>query len=630
MDKEKPPHMEEKQSEWAGASSGAPGGGAAPIESYAVIGDCETAALVGMDGSMDWLCWPQFGSGACFAKLLGSRKNGLWKVAPEGEALEVSRRYRNHTLILETTFKTAEGEVELIDFMPIRHRNSDIVRIVRGVRGKVAMKTEMALRFDYGLTVPWVTEEGGYLKAVAGPHMVVLRTRVPLIGESMETMGRFTVRAGQSVSFVMTYGPSHLSPPRAIHAQRALEETQRFWEEWAGRCTYDGPYRDAVERSLITLKALTYRPTGGIVAAATTSLPEQFGGNRNWDYRYCWLRDATFTLLALMGCGYYDEAAAWRDWLQRAVAGSPEQVQTLYGAGGERHLLEWEIPWLSGYGDARPVRIGNAASAQLQLDIYGEILDAFFHAAVHMDPSRSWDPSLPFALVDHLAGIWREPDEGIWETRGGGRQLTYSKVMAWVAFDRAIKIAGLLHAGAPVERWQRLGAGIHQEVCARGYNEKLGSFVQEYDSELLDASLLLIPMVGFLPPEDARVQGTLRAIESRLVSGGLVLRYDTARSSDGLPPGEGAFLACSFWMVSNLALQGRDADARRLFERLLSLANDVGLLAEEFDPRAGRLAGNYPQALSHIALVNAALDLAGHPGGSRQRSTRSGKSLRSR
>jgi GH15 family glucan-1,4-alpha-glucosidase len=584
----------------------------APIENYAVIGDCETAALVCLDGSIDWLCWPDFSSDACFARLLGTEENGRWLLAPAIEVEKTTRKYRDHTLILETTFETADFAVMLIDFMPIRGTNSDIVRIVKGIRGSAPMKMEMSLRFNYGSTVPWVTRRHAGIRAIAGPDLVMLHTKAPLIGKGLTTVSEFTVNAGESVDFVMTYGPSHLPAPRTIDVNKAIEETQDFWEKWAAENCYQGlPYREAVERSFITLKALTYQPTGGIVAAVTTSLPEQLGGSRNWDYRYCWLRDATFTLLSFMFGGYYQEAKAWQQWLLRAIAGSPDQVQIMYGLAGQRFLPEREIPWLTGYENSKPVRIGNAASEQLQLDIYGEVMAAFHHALSKMGKDGEQSFSMLRAMVGHLETIWQEPDEGIWETRGGRQHFTYSKMMAWVAFDRAIKAAGMLHANAPVERWQKVRTKIHEEICTCGYNEKLGSFVQSYGSEHLDASLLLMPLTGFLPPEDPRVKGTLKAIEGNLMSGGLVLRYNTEKVSDGLPPGEGVFLACSFWMVSALKLQGRDADARKLFERVLSLANDVGLLAEEYDTDAKRLVGNFPQALSHISLVNAAVNLAG-------------------
>jgi GH15 family glucan-1,4-alpha-glucosidase len=582
----------------------------APIESYAIIGDCETAALVGLDGSIDWLCWPNFSSDACFARLLGTEENGRWLLAPADKVEKTTRKYRNHTLILETTFETADFAVMLIDYMPIRDSNSDIVRIVKGIRGSAPMKMEMSLRFNYGATVPWVTRRHGGIRAIAGPDLVAFRTAAPLTGKGLTTVSEFTVKAGESVDFVMSYGPSHLNMPRAIDVNKSLQGTQEFWEKWAADNSYQGPYQDAVERSLITLKALTYRPTGGIVAAVTTSLPEQLGGPRNWDYRYCWLRDATFTLLAFMSGGFYQEAKEWQQWLLRAIAGSPDQVQIMYGLAGQRYLPEREITWLTGYEGSKPVRIGNAASEQLQLDIYGEVMAAFHNALSQMEKGGELSFAMLRRMVEHLETIWQEPDEGIWETRGGRQNFTYSKVMAWVAFDRAIKAAGILHAGAPVERWQKVRTKIHDEICSRAYNEKLGSFVQSYGSEHLDASLLLMPLVGFLPAEDPRVQGTLKAIEASLMSGGLVLRYNTEKVSDGLPPGEGVFLACSFWMVSALKLQGRDADAKKLFERVLSSANDVGLLAEEYDVGAKRLVGNFPQALSHISLVNAAFNLA--------------------
>jgi GH15 family glucan-1,4-alpha-glucosidase len=579
-----------------------------PIESYALIGDCETAALVGLDGSIDWLCLPNFSSDACFARLLGKEDNGFWRVAPAVEGCKATRRYRDDTLILETTFECDAFAFTLIDFMQVRVNNPNLVRMVKGIRGGAPIRMDLALRFNYGASTPWVTSIDDGIKAIVGPDLVVLRTAAPLIGQHMTTVSEFTVNAGESVHFVMSYGPSHLPPPPVIDVDQSLQATQAFWEEWSRACAYTGPYRNAVMRSLITLKALTYRLTGGIVAAVTTSLPEQIGSSRNWDYRYCWLRDATFTLQAFMSGGYYEEADAWQQWLLRAIAGSPAEVQIMYGISGERYLPERELTWLSGYEDSKPVRVGNAASEQLQLDIYGEVLAAFHHGLEHFE-----DGAVSFAMlrgmVEHLEKIWQEPDEGIWETRGGPQHFTYSKMMAWVAFDRAIKAAGILHANAPVERWQKVRAKIHEEVCTRGYSEKLGSFVQSYGSEQLDASLLLMSFTGFLPPEDPRVKGTIKAIEGKLMSGGLVARYKTDESPDGLPPGEGTFLACTFWMVGALRMQGRMADAKKLFERTLSLANDVGLLAEEYDTKARRQVGNFPQALSHISLVNAAFGL---------------------
>jgi GH15 family glucan-1,4-alpha-glucosidase len=574
------------------------------------LGDCETAALVGRDGSIDWLCWPRFDSGACFSALLGGPEHGRWLIAPEGVASCVSRRYRDDTLILETDFESPDGAVTLIDFMPPRGKASDVVRIVVGKRGKVAMRTELVLRFDYGALVPWVTRiEGDTLRAIAGPDMTVLRTPVRVQGVDMKTVGAFTVSAGERVPFTLTYSPSHLPPPEPIDAEAALADTEAFWRDWASRCRPAGEWSDAVKRSLITLKALTYRPTSGIVAAATTSLPEQLGGVRNWDYRFCWLRDATLTLLALMNGGYYEEAAAWREWLLRAVAGSPSQLQIMYGNGGERRLTECELPWLPGYEGAAPVRIGNAASDQLQLDVYGEVMDALHQARSGLDGIEpGW--ALQQALLDHLEGIWSKPDEGIWEVRGGRRHFTYSKVMAWVAFDRAVKSVERFGLDGPLDRWRALCRQIHEDVCRQAFNPEIGAFVQSYGSRELDASVLMLPLVGFLPASDPRIRGTIDAIQRELMVDGFVLRYNTATSNDGLAPGEGAFLACSFWLADNLVLLGRREEARQLFERLLALRNDVGLLSEEYDPRAKRLVGNFPQAFSHISLINTAYNLA--------------------
>jgi GH15 family glucan-1,4-alpha-glucosidase len=583
---------------------------ASPIEDYGLIGDCETAALVCKTGSIDWLCWPRFDSDACFAALLGDTNNGRWLIAPAQGNPRTTRRYRPNTLILETSFVTADGEAVLIDFMPLRGRSSHLVRCVVGKRGSVSMTTELIIRFDYGASVPWVRRtEAGDLLAISGPDMLVLRSPVELRGEGLTTVGDFTVAAGQTIAFVLTYAASHLPVPEPIDPQDALRQTQSFWEDWAGIHQDTGAYADAVRRSLITLKALTYEPTGGIVAAPTTSLPEQIGGPRNWDYRFCWLRDATLTLLAFMNGGYYDEARSWRDWLLRAAAGSPSQIQIMYGLAGEKRLAEWEVPWLSGYQGSKPVRIGNAAADQLQLDVFGEVMDAVYQARAGglQYSAEAW--GFQRALLSHLEKIWSSPDEGIWEVRGGRQHFTYSKVMAWVAFDRAIKDAETFGLEAPVDRWRQLRADIHAEVCEKAFNPRLGAFVQAYGSEHLDASALLIPVVGFLPPGDARVQRTVEAIERRLVRNGVVLRYDTAVTEDGLPPGEGAFLACSFWLADAYVLLGREEDARRLFERLLSLRNDLGLLSEEYDPTAKRLLGNFPQAFSHIALVNTAHNL---------------------
>ena len=593
------------------------------IEDYALIGDCETAALVSRQGSIDWLCLPHFASPACFACLLGAEDNGHWSITPKAPA-RCTRRYLDHTLVLETTFETDDGSVLLLDFMPLRERKPDVVRIVRGVRGTVALCMELVLRFDYGHTVPWVTRlKDGALRAIAGPDMAVLRTSATLRGENLKTLSDFTIHEGESISFVLSYAPSTEDIFQSADPERALRETVAFWQDWTGRARLHGEYAGELERSLITLKALTYRHTGGIVAAPTTSLPERLGGKRNWDYRYCWLRDATFTLLALMNAGYYEEAHAWRDWLLRAVAGSPDQVQIMYGIRGERNLLEWEIPWLSGYDGSRPVRVGNAASEQLQLDVYGEVADALLHAHLSGIPASADDVNLHTALNQHLATIWEQPDEGIWEVRGPRQHFTFSKVMAWVAFDRAVKAWEKFHIGADVERWRELRDRIHADVCQKGYNSQLGSFTQAYGSDQLDASLLLIPQVGFLPYEDPRVRGTIQAIEKHLMTDGLVLRYRTEHAKDGLPAGEGVFLACSFWMVSALRMLGREQDARSLFERLLALRNDVGLLAEEYDPKEKRQLGNFPQALSHISLINAAFEFnrAASPGEQRAQST---------
>ena len=585
------------------------------IEDYALVGDCETAALIGRDGSIDWLCWPRFDSGACFAALLGKPEHGRWLIAPKDAAPRVTRRYIDGSLILVTTFETESGTVELVDFMPPRDGSADLVRMVRGVRGKVDLHTEFILRFDYGSIVPWVERfDGKGLRAIAGPEMVVLRTTVPLRGEDFTTIGEFTVSAGDVVSFVLSYGPSQLEPPKGLDPERALAETEAFWRTWSNHCASAGPWSEVVKQSLTVLKGLTYAPTGGIVAAPTTSLPEQAGGVRNWDYRFCWLRDATFTLLALGSAGYNEEARDWRDWLIRAVAGCPDQLQIMYGLGGERRLPEWEVPWLPGFDGAGRVRVGNAAAAQLQLDVYGEVADAMFQAHQHGLPpvARWW--SIGSAFLDHLETIWREPDEGIWEVRGGAQHFVHSKVMAWVAFDRAVKWGEQRGAPSPIDRWRMVRDEIHADICRNGFNNELDSFVQAYGSEVLDASLLLLPIVGFLPPSDPRVRGTVRAIERRLLVDGFIFRYNTSETLDGLPPGEGAFLACSFWYVDNLILQGRFAEARTMFERLLALRNDVGLLAEEYDPRAQRQMGNFPQAFSHVSLVNTAYNLTRYSG----------------
>ena len=581
----------------------------AKIEEYALIGDCESAALVDTRGSIDWLCWPDFASEACLAALLGSEENGFWSIQPPGGEWKTTRRYREHTLILETSFEHANGRVKLIDFMPIRKRYSDVVRIVEGIEGKVPLQMELKLRFDYGRTVPWVTRIENGVRAVAGPNLAILHSSVPVHGENLTTVAEFMVSEGERVWFTLTYGRSYERDPDAIDAEQALKDAENFWVPWAARLKYDGKYRDNVERSLITLKAMTFRPTGGVVASVTSSLPEAIGGVRNWDYRYCWLRDTTFTLLALTNGGYYEEATAWQDWLLRALAGSPDQIQIMYGLKGERQLVEWEVGWLPGYEASKPVRIGNAASNQMQLDIYGEMLDCFFHAQQCMNAHGEEEFRVLALLLEHLETIWQEPDEGIWETRGEARHFTYSKMMAWVAFDRAVKLAEQLGYEAPLDRWRQARDAIHAQVCDKGFNRQRNCFVQSYDSDQLDASLLIMPQVGFLPGSDPRVKATIETIERELMSDGLVLRYDTSQMKDGLPPGEGVFLACSFWLVDAYVLLGRKDDARRLFERLLTLSNDVGLLSEEFDPRTGCLLGNFPQALSHIALVNSAFNL---------------------
>jgi GH15 family glucan-1,4-alpha-glucosidase len=587
------------------------------IEDYCLIGDCETAALVSREGSIDWLCWPTFSSGACFAALLGTRDHGYWKIAPAGKVKATRRRYQEGTLVLETTFETKDGEVCLTDFMPPREEHSHVVRMVHGVRGTVAMQMDIAIRFDYGRTIPWVTTRKDELRAVAGVNMAVLRTKASIHAEGMETRSDFEVREGETVNFTLTYQSSLEEVSSEPLAEKSLIETQEFWREWVQKNRYRGAYADAVERSLITLKAMTYKPTAGIIAAVTTSLPEKIGGPRNWDYRYCWLRDTSFTLLVLMAAGYVDEAVEWRKWLLRAIAGAPDQVQMIYGICGERQMVEWETDWLPGYEDSLPVRIGNAAANQFQLDVFGEVAAALARTPrADDDDLRVSATSLQASLVDHLCQVWQQPDEGIWETRGGPQHFIHSKVMAWVALDRAIKQHEMYDGKGDVKRWKKNRDMIHEEVCEKGFNKKLNSFVQSYGSKELDASCLRIVLVGFLPPEDPRIRGTVEAIEKHLTKDGLVQRYDTGKTDDGLTGGEGAFLACSFWMVANLWLIGRQDEATAMFERLLALRNDVGLLSEEYDPTAKRMLGNFPQALSHIALVHAAFAISGtwHPG----------------
>ena len=590
------------------------------IEDYALIGDCETAALVARDGSMDWLCLPRFDSDACFAALLGNSENGRWQLAPVGPA-KVRRRYRPGTLILETEFETDGGTATLIDLMPLREGNPEIVRLVRCDRGSVRMKMDLVIRFDYGRTVPWVTRHrDGSLVALAGPHLLVLRTNVPMRGEDLRTVSEFTLSEGATAGFELTYGNSSQPVPASIDLEKSQRETEEWWRKWISRCAYSGPWKEAVERSLITLKALTYRPTGGIVASPTTSLPEQPGGQRNWDYRFCWLRDATFTLFAFMHAGYHDEACRWRDWLVRSVAGSADQLQVVYGVAGERLLIEWEVPWLSGYFGASPVRVGNAAINQVQLDIFGELADVLHQARSLEKDNRQAHFDLQVSLLGHLQEIWRKPDHGIWEVRGQEKHFTHSKVMAWVAFDRAIKSIEEFGFEGPIEEWRTIRKEIHDEVCRLGFDSELGSFVQAYGSKEVDASLLLIPLVGFLSPSDPRIGGTVRQIEKQLLRDGFVKRYETQRVEDGLPAGEGAFLACSFWLADNYKLMGREPEAEELLQRLLQLQNDVGLLAEEYHPEAKRLVGNFPQAFSHVALVNTITNLYTERGPAHHRS----------
>jgi GH15 family glucan-1,4-alpha-glucosidase len=580
-----------------------------PIEDYALIGDCMSAALVAADGSIDWLCWPRFDSEACFAALLGTREHGRWLIAPRDKA-RTRRRYRPDTLILETCFETADGAATLVDFMPRRAANSTIVRLVIGTRGQVKMHSELILRFGYGAIVPWVSRvESGELRAIAGPDMVALHTPVHMRGKDMTTVGEFTIGRGETIPFVLTYSPSHLPLPKPVDPTTALTDTEIFWREWSAKTRPAGPWSEAVRRSIITLKALTYGPTGGIVAAPTTSLPERLGGKRNWDYRFCWLRDATLTLLGAMHAGYYEEAQAWREWLLRAVAGSPNQLQIMYGIGGERRLTEWEVPWLPGYENSQPVRIGNAAHTQLQLDVFGEIMDVHHQARrCGLSTNESgWDAQIAF--LSHLDKVWKEPDHGIWEMRGPPQHFTYSKVMAWVAYDRAIKSAEAFGLPGPVDEWHKLRDIICDDVCAHGYDKELGTFTQAYGSKQLDANLLLLPCVGFLPVSDPRIERTIAAVERRLLSGGFVMRYSTHDVEDALPPGEGAFLACSFWLVDAYLLQHRYDEAEKLFRRLAGLCNDVGLLSEEYDAQAKRLIGNFPQAFSHLALINSAYNL---------------------
>ena len=626
---------------------------ASQIEDYALLGDLQTAALVGRDGSIDWLCFPRFDSPACFAALLGTEENGHWRIAPASDGVCTRRRYRDDTLILESEWDTPDGTVRVIDLMPVRGEAPDVVRIVEGVSGRVPMLGELRLRFDYGHVIPWVRRTGRQLAAVAGPDAAYLRTEAPMEGRDFATFSEFTVSAGERVPFVLTWAPSHRGTPHPVDPIAAVDDTERFWTKWASTCDYDGRWQDEVRRSLMVLKALTYRPTGGIVAAATTSLPEQLGGPRNWDYRYCWLRDATFTLQALLGAGFVAEAGAWREWLLRAVAGNAADLQIMYGLDGARRLPEYELDWLAGYspngasggigggsakgspgrnggrrrqgsrssggswsapGPASPVRVGNAAAGQFQLDVWGEVLDGLSlsrEAGISRDDT-AW--SMQKALLEYLEGHWKEPDNGLWEMRGPRRDFVHSKVMAWVAFDRmASAVERFPRLDGPAGTWRAIRDEIHADVCARGYDAERNTFTQAYGSAELDAALLMLPQVRFLPWDDGRIVGTVEAVQKELCQDGFVLRYRPGggASDDGLPGDEGAFLACSFWLADALHGIGRRREARHLFERLLGLANDVGLLAEEYDPATGRQLGNTPQAFSHVGLVNAARHLSG-------------------
>ena len=582
------------------------------IEDYALIGDCRTAALVSRDGSIDWWCVPRFDSGACFAALLGTPEHGRWRIGPAAAAgaCRTRRRYQQGTLVLETDFETDAGAVRLIDAMAIDSPTPTILRVVEGRRGEVPMRLDLAIRFDYGSIIPWVQSRDGGIAAIAGPDRLRLRSGLPVHGEGFTTVAEFAVPEGRRIAFELSWYPSHEEAPPERDVEEALQSTARWWCNWAHGCSNQSEEYEPVLRSLITLKALTYAPTGGIVAAPTTSLPEALGGVRNWDYRYCWVRDATFTLYALMGAGFLDEARAWRDWLLRAVAGTPSSVQILYGIGGERRITELELPWLPGFAQSRPVRIGNAASEQVQLDVYGELLDALHQGRrAGLAPLEdAW--RLEQKVLEHLETAWTQPDEGIWEVRGGRKNFTHSKMMAWVAFDRAVKSAEQFPLDGPIERWRSIRDTIHAEVCRAGFDPGLNAFTQSYGSRELDASLLMMPLVGFLPASDPRVVGTVAAIERTLLRGGFVARYETRSAVDGLPAGEGAFLPCTFWYADNLALMGRMREARAVYDRLLAIRNDVGLLAEEYDPIAGHQLGNFPQAFSHVSLINTAHNLA--------------------
>ncbi len=581
------------------------------IEDYALIGDCETAALVNRNGSIDWLCWPAFDSDACFTALLGTKDHGRWQIAPAGPIKSCKRRYRGDSLILETTLETDDGAITLIDFMPPRGAASDVVRIVRGDRGTVKVRMELIIRFGFGAAIPWVKrDEDGAVLAICGPDMTVLHTPVETHGENLTTVAKFEVKAGDSVPFVLTYGPSHQKVPAPINVDHALRDTEEFWKEWSSRCTYKGEHRDLVMRSLITLKALIYAPSGGIVAAPTTSLPEKLGGSRNWDYRFCWLRDATFTLLVLMNSGYTDEARAWHRWLLRAVAGSPSEMQIMYGIMGQRRLLEWEADWLPGYGGALPVRVGNAAHAQLQLDVYGELIDAFHQTRVAKLDLEDGTWAVECEILEHVAQVWDKPDHGIWERRGPGKHYVLSKVGCWVAFDRAIKSAEGFNLEGPIDRWKELRDQIHRDICEKGFDPRENTFVESYGSDVLDGAILLLPLLGFLPCDDPRVIGTIAAVEKYLMRDGFVLRHDPREVTGEIQPAEGAFLACSLWLAECYIKIGEVAKAEDMFNRVVAIANDVGLIAEEYDPSVKRQTGNFPQALTHIALIAVAHNLA--------------------
>lgn len=588
--------------------------GRARIEDYALIGDTHSAALIGRDGSIDWLCLPRFDSGACFAALLGNKSNGRWLIAPQGGARRTNRRYRPDTLILETEFESEAGVIRIIDFMPPREAEPDVIRIVEGVAGNVPVEMELIVRFDYGSIVPWVRKVDGHLGAIAGPDALAFWSDVPTYGKDLTTQAEFTVRPGDRVSFVLMWHPSNETAPRPLKPLEALEDTAKWWRDWVAAGTYDGRWRDQVVRSLITLKALTYAPTGGLVAAPTTSLPEQIGGVRNWDYRYCWLRDATYALYALTIGGYTDEASAWRNWLLRAAAGDPASLQTMYGVAGERRLTELEIDWLPGFADSKPVRIGNAAVRQFQLDVYGELMDALHVGRRHGIPADEDAWAFELELLKFLAKAWTEPDEGIWEVRGGRRHFVHSKVMAWVAFDRAVKAVERFGLDGPADKWRAIRTTIHDQIHREGFNERANTFIQYYGSEEPDASLLMLPLVGFIDAKDPRMLGTVAAIERELIQDGFVRRYHSHKAVDGLPEGEGAFIACTFWLADNYWLQGRQEEAERVFEGLLALCNDVGLLAEEYSVELKCQLGNFPQAFSHVMLINSARNLSGGHG----------------